>query len=185
MGLVAAHHRVVDGFEEVAQHGLFGGVVGDLGHDQFVFANFVSDGVGIVHQILVGELTGDLLSSGNLHGSLHSSLLGTCAVDCHPRTECARLATQNGDPGISALYKTAMTYLISVNDEIERQQVAHPTASRFVSLFWLTDTDDVYWLVYPGSSFQSGRGSTPDAKIITESWAMAVLKMRHDFRCRH
>ncbi len=59
MGFVTIHHSVIHCFWEIPQHGLFGGIVGDLHHYQFVFTDFISDGIGIVHQIFAGVLIGN------------------------------------------------------------------------------------------------------------------------------
>jgi hypothetical protein len=59
MDVAAVDNGVVQGFIEVAQHGLLGAVVGDLIHDALVLAELVADRVSIVDEILFGELIGD------------------------------------------------------------------------------------------------------------------------------
>ena len=59
MSLITVQHSVINRFGKITQHGLFRGIVRNLHHYPFVFRDFISDGIGIVHQIFIGEVIGN------------------------------------------------------------------------------------------------------------------------------
>ena len=67
MRLATLHHRRVQGFLEIAEERLVGGVVGDLFHHVLILPDFVADGVRVVDQIVCGQALGNeqVIQPGN------------------------------------------------------------------------------------------------------------------------
>lgn len=59
MRLAAIQNRVIEGFGEIAQHRLLRRIILNLIHDTLVFADFVSDRLGVIGKITVAQPIGD------------------------------------------------------------------------------------------------------------------------------